>query len=62
MDTAMMKLKPYKGRYCSRKRANIANDFFSSLPAADEEKLKAEAEEFRQFILAKRKNITKAKV
>lgn len=51
-----IKLKPYKGRYCSRKVANRVNDFFMTLPKPDDTALKKEAEEFKELILARRNN------
>lgn len=56
MDATMrIKLKPYKGRYCSRRTANMINDFFMSLPTPDDTKLKKEAEEFKKIIIERRK-------
>lgn len=60
MDSTMrIKLKPYKGRYCSRKVANRVNDFFMTLPKPDDTALRKEAEEFKNLILARRNNRTK---
>lgn len=50
-----IRLKPYKGKFCSRRVANRVNDFFMSLPTPDDTKLKKEADEFRKFILERRK-------
>ena len=62
MDAVMYRVKPYKGRYCSRRKANLLNDFFNSLPKPDDEKLKKEADEFRKMILQKRQLDSQTKV
>lgn len=55
MDAVMIRVKPYKGKYCSRKVANRVNDFLMSLPMPNDEKLKNEAEEFKKIMLERRK-------
>lgn len=58
MDAVMIRVKPYKGKYCSRKKANLLMDFFESLQKPDRRELDKEAEEFRQFILSKQRAVT----
>ena len=56
-----MKVKPYKGRYLSRKKANEINDMLLSSKIPDRTALKREAEEFIEYykeIRAKRNNST----
>ena len=56
MDATMrLKVKPYKGKYCSRRVANRVNDFFMTLPTPDDTKLRKEAEEFKKIIAERRK-------
>ena len=56
MDATMkVRIRPYKGKYCSRRAANRVNDFFANITAPDDEKLKIEADEFKKIILERRK-------
>lgn len=50
----MIRIKPYKGKYCTRKMANFLNDFFASLQPPDRTQLEQEAAEFRQLMLNRR--------
>ena len=52
-----IKIKPYKGKYCSRRVANQMNDFFMSLPTPDDTKLKEEAAEFKRLMLGRRATV-----
>lgn len=54
MEAIMLKIKPYKGRYCSRRRANEMRDFLESLPSPDRTALKREADEFRAIVTERR--------
>lgn len=54
----MIRIKPYKGKYCSRRRANLFMDFFESLQKPDRSELNKEAEEFRQLILSRQRPVT----
>ncbi|MBO5373741.1 MAG: hypothetical protein J6A75_13630 [Lachnospiraceae bacterium] len=45
-----MKIKPFKGRYASRKKANRINDMLLSTQRPDRTALKKEAEEFIEYI------------
>lgn len=45
-----MRIKPYKGRYVSRKRSNRINDMLLSTQKPDHTALKKEAEEFIEYI------------
>lgn len=47
---ADMKVKPFKGRYASRKKANRVNDMLLSSQRPDRTALKKEAEEFIEYI------------
>lgn len=58
MDAVMIRIKPYKGKYCSRRRANLFMDFFESLQKPDRSELNKEAEEFRQLILSRQRPVT----
>lgn len=50
----LLKIKPYKGRYVTRKKANTVNDMFASTPKPDRTALYKEAEEFIEIIRQKR--------
>lgn len=54
MVDTMIRVKPYKGKYCSRRTANILNDFFGSLEKPDRDALQKEAAEFRDLIISRR--------
>lgn len=49
-----MKVKPYKGRYASRKKANYIKNFLLSTKKPDHAALKKEADEFIEYIKEKR--------
>lgn len=49
-----MKVRPFKGRYCTRKQANRVNDMLLSSPRPDRAALKKESEEFLAYIKEKR--------
>lgn len=54
MEVGVMKIKPYKGKYASRKKANYVNDLLLSSKKPDHAALKKEAEEFIEYIKEKR--------
>ena len=54
MEVSVMKVKPFKGRYCSRRQANRVNDMLLSSKRPDHTALKREAEEFIEYIKEKR--------
>jgi len=49
-----MRVRPFKGRYCSREQANRVNDMLLSSTRPDHTALKKESEEFIEYIKAKR--------
>ena len=49
-----MKVKPFKGRYVNRKKANRVNDFLLSSRKPDHTALKKEADEFIEYIKERR--------
>ena len=54
MEVIVMKVKPYRGRYVSRKKANYINDLLLSSKKPDHTALKKESEEFIAYIKEKR--------
>lgn len=50
VEVSVMKIKPYKGRYASRKKANYVNDLLLSAKKPDHTALQKEAEEFIEYI------------
>lgn len=54
MEVSVMKVKPYRGRYASRKKSNTMNDFLFSAKIPDRTALKKESEEFIAYIKEKR--------
>lgn len=42
-------ISPFKGRWCSRRRANTINDILGSLTKPDRTKLYEEAAEFEKY-------------
>ena len=54
MEMSVMKVKPYRGRYASRKKANFMNDLLLSSKKPDHTALKKESEEFIAYIKEKR--------
>lgn len=50
----MIRIRPYKGKYCSRRVSNIFSDFYGSLRKPDRTELKTESAEFRRIILDRR--------
>jgi len=57
----MMKVKPYKGKYCSRSKANLLIDFFETLQTPNRIELEKESNEFRDMILNKRSTVSYSK-
>ena len=49
-----MRVKPYKGKFVFRKRANRVNDMFLSAVTPDRTKLIQEAKEFEELIKQRR--------
>ena len=45
------RIKPYKGKWCSRTTANRINDMFLSAVTPDRTKLHKEAEEFAELMI-----------
>ena len=56
-----MKIKPYKGKYVSRKKANEVNDMFALATKPDRTALNKEAKEFTEIIRARRTSNVKVK-
>ena len=54
MEVSVMKIKPYRGKYAGRKKANYVNDILLSAKKPDHTALKQEAEEFIEYIKEKR--------
>ena len=50
----MIKVKPYRGRFMTRNKANKINDALFSAKVPDRTELKKEAEEFINFIKKQR--------
>ena len=48
------RIRPYKGKWCSRKTANEINDALQSAYTPDRTALKKEAEEYAAYLRAKR--------
>lgn len=56
-----MKIKPYKGKYVSRKKANEVNDMLALATKPDRTELNKEAREFIEIIRARRASNVKVK-
>ena len=54
MKASEMRVKPYKGKFVFRKRANRVNDMFLSAVTPDRTKLIQEAKEFEELIKQRR--------
>lgn len=50
----MIRIRPYRGKYGSRRVSNIFNDFYGSLEKPDRDALQKEADEFRALIISRR--------
>ena len=54
MEVISMKVKPFKGKYVSRRRANEVNDMLAVAAKPDRTELKREAQEFIEIIRQRR--------
>ena len=54
MEVSVMKVKPFRGKFVGRKKANRVNDMFLSASRPDRTALKKESEEFLAYIREKR--------
>lgn len=61
MEVILMKVKPYKGKYVSRKRANEVNDMLALATRPDRTALEKEAQEFIEIIRKRRASNVKVK-
>ena len=50
----MIKVKPWHGKWCSRREANRMNDFLATLQVPDRTALEKEAKEYESLMLARR--------
>ena len=50
MEVKVMRVKPFKGKYVSRKRARRINDMLLSSQVPDRTALKKESEEFIEYM------------
>ena len=51
-----MKIRPFKGKYLTRRKANYINDLLQSAKVTNRDELKREAAEFEQYVLEMRRN------
>ena len=56
VESMKLRVRPYKGRWCSRKLANQINDMLLSAQKPDFTQLEKEASEFENYIRQLRKN------
>ena len=49
-DIVRIRAKQFRGKWCSRRRANRVNDIINSLPKPDRTRLYEEAAEFEKYV------------
>lgn len=55
-----IRVKPYKGKWCSRRQAKRINDLLINTPRPDRTALKKEAEEFANILRERRLSRSKS--
>lgn len=56
MEVNAMRIRPYKGKYLSRHKANYINDILQSAKPTNRAELEKEAKEFEMYMLKVRQN------
>lgn len=56
MEVNIMKIRPFRGKFLTRRKANYINDLLQSATITHRSELEKEAKEFEIYMLEKRKN------